>query len=845
MDDPWGSPWADESPNAISKPQSIAKPISPVKVSSIGESINSPWNDDEDGFGDWTVASEPAVSNAIESRSDFGHEFDAVKDNEEALESKAHIEQPLPTWGHESPLPVEANLDLTPISTIELKQNAQPRSSPDPWSLDRESDPSVPSFKLHTVEVQSPSAKDSSTEKIDKSSKIEEQSPDLGTKLVDPVNVAASTGNGGEDHPSVQLLAVPEGGGKSDIDSPGSTSPESHADDIELPESPQTSFDEPGEQHRVKRVPSKVKVLIEHFDGLAQADSPTPVSSQALADTWVTDELEVSGSGEIDGDEDGDDFGDFEEGMSESGDAFNENAEGADMPTSKAVTMEQSARGHDALPSPERHLPVQFDVDTTILERLFPALGATDSPSASKSSGVSPDTILQDNFSTTEERKTWYRISRYDTMRKYNSGADENYTRVDWSHSLIRKETLKIVARWMEEDRIGGRVTLGGSSKGGAIFGWDSKKAPVPISTALATKRDAENNDIRSRPDLKAKETYTELPDAESKLQSTSEQHRKSSLPSPGGPKARTLEAVAQFGWNMVESPAPSSSERKPASRDSSEHNISAVTGNTLPSEVASPPAENPAEKSNAAVFGLTVDIPVATAPLPSRPMESARAFSPITPVTIPPSLPPPEDPEEDDWGEMVSSPIVSQPPTSLPQTSPHYERSMSIGGLGSDNPQIPSQRPVDVIKRGHKATASLNNIFVPIGQATMFDHSKPPLTAGITGSGFPDFFSSTTPSTSQNPPTTTTTGAFDPWASADFSIFEKPSKQPPKPESPLVTKPIIRSVPNHSRRPQSFAAPATPSPLRNQRSREEVEHEEIYKRIIAGLPNLSYMMRR
>jgi hypothetical protein len=105
--------------------------------------------------------------------------------------------------------------------------------------------------------------------------------------------------------------------------------------------------------------------------------------------------------------------------------------------------------------------PVEFTVDTSIFDRLYPGIEAK--PPSKKL--FIPDTITRDSFSSTEERKTWYRISRYGTMRKYNAGDDENYVRVNWTQSQVRADALKIVARWIEEDRISGRVVLGGQQR--------------------------------------------------------------------------------------------------------------------------------------------------------------------------------------------------------------------------------------------------------------------------------------------------------------------------------------------------------------------------------------------
>jgi hypothetical protein len=43
-----------------------------------------------------------------------------------------------------------------------------------------------------------------------------------------------------------------------------------------------------------------------------------------------------------------------------------------------------------------------------------------------------------------------------------------------------------------------------------------------------------------------------------------------------------------------------------------------------------------------------------------------------------------------------------------------------------------------------------------------------------------------------------------------------------------------------------TFSPPAaTPIPRRNQKSREEIEQDGIVQKVVQGLPDLSYMLRR
>ncbi len=100
-----------------------------------------------------------------------------------------------------------------------------------------------------------------------------------------------------------------------------------------------------------------------------------------------------------------------------------------------------------------------------------------------------PDSILVDSFTGIGERKAWYRISRQGSYRKHNAGDDENYRPVLWATSTVRIDTVKIVRRWMEEDSFTGKPTLGGSSIGGNMFGWDSAAKPVALDEIFKKKR--------------------------------------------------------------------------------------------------------------------------------------------------------------------------------------------------------------------------------------------------------------------------------------------------------------------------------------------------------------------
>ena len=107
-----------------------------------------------------------------------------------------------------------------------------------------------------------------------------------------------------------------------------------------------------------------------------------------------------------------------------------------------------------------------FKVDLELFSRLYKGPG----PKHLNLDGASEELI-----DSTSARKTWYRLSRPQTLRAFLSGdMDDTHVRVTWPSSHIRAETIKIVSRWTSEDRINGRTMLGGGAR--ASFGWDEAR---------------------------------------------------------------------------------------------------------------------------------------------------------------------------------------------------------------------------------------------------------------------------------------------------------------------------------------------------------------------------------
>lgn len=133
----------------------------------------------------------------------------------------------------------------------------------------------------------------------------------------------------------------------------------------------------------------------------------------------------------------------------------------------------------------ERSRHIDYPVDMSYLDDLFPSVSAQ-LPEPSRD----PTTLRNDLFTSVSERKAWYRISRFGSMRCHNQGDPDDYLRVGWTASCVRERTMELVRRWMEQDSLGGRVVLGRrvGLGGGSMFNWDSADAPVEIKELLRSR---------------------------------------------------------------------------------------------------------------------------------------------------------------------------------------------------------------------------------------------------------------------------------------------------------------------------------------------------------------------
>lgn len=878
MDDPWGSPWADEiqtpHPVKLKEDDFAVKPTTPIKGASLApeQKTSSPWDDaDDDGFGEWAAGS---------AEEEVGFGLDGTNDDWKSNTGNGTGPGLTPTGSHA--LSTSWNNDLTtPQSdTPTLAPSLLPKPpdilrqpSPDPWALNaHEGEKHAEAAPVLTEQHGHGENTDESTKfgTVDSQDIAADPAPLTTADMVMPEWIGIENGTFME-REAVREVSSPSNtesiettkpadvsGAHGDVPEAGhvSSRPSSSPSELSRPdettqESPRTSLDEePKRPSMTRKVSTKVQELVEHFDGLAKQEGVAAplVGRSGSPDPKMEDVPEVEEEPQIKEEvEEMDDFGDFEDVQSETEETMD--GLGADSAGKSPVDEGSNADIHvpeavhqeAPVPIARKDLgPVEFTIDTLALDRLYSGIEA-ETPSEKL---FIPDVVPHDSFSSTQERKTWYRISRYGTMRKHNTGNDENYVRVNWTQSQVRVETLKIVARWIEEDRISGRVVLGGASKGSSIFGWnDSKAAPVPLAAAFAVK----NGKQKVIPAAPAVEIPREWPKGLVKTQSVSrasslsKTRRKSSIKTVASeetkPEAKL--PVANFGWNSDPQGVQDSKPQLPA--HGKQLSIS-NSGTPLASAKISLPSQTDTSRTSSPLAEPTKRAIPATE-IPPRPHSIAHiSISALPALTTSNILS-----DDDDWGELVSSPSTNIRPAILPPSGSLHK---STGSLSSAFPlavPIPTtsvhlqEVKPEQSSGGWASEWMSGSNEVSTSKIMQSVATKTPNTSshnGFTPANTSYMDIAFSPSTRISHQTVTAPSA-DPWASADFSFFES-SAVP-------VSKSMAASTPKlPPPKTVTFSTPAVLSASsRNQKSKEEVEQDRIVQSVVKGLPDLSYMLRR
>jgi hypothetical protein len=871
MDDPWGSPWADETPplKLESKgPEEVQKDISVVEKNTAREDKRkSVWDDDNDGFGDWTGAGS-FQENQAHATTNISGEWEFGRPEENRLDNVQPASDAAPAWFSE---PV-------PDAIAGEKRQSVLHDTPgflDPWAGAVEDTQDVITDEKLVEEVLDAPAKDTTStlntetdiaELLDAVATVPHQELEdlpIESKIFkklndDATNSKDTTNQNTEEHenPTDEPLSTDAETEKGDKgETPSSRQSLSLSDNSnhqqDVVESSRTSFEEelkrPTFQEQDSSDSSKVKHLVQHFDKLAvkPPDAEVRERSQERSQERKSSGIDGSGTELAEAEvpqEDDDDFGDFEEGVSYvSANGSSHENEGPDEASIVAIEAEETQSLHQPsrpqsliVEHREFHGPVKFDTDITLVDKIFKPEESDSSDVEYPSSDV--ENVIRDSFTTVEQRKTWYRISRYGTMRKYNTGDDDNYVRIDWAHSKVREDTLRVVERWMEEDRIAGGVMFGGKDKLGAMFGWGKEDVqPAAEAPDRHRRRKSSQTSNSSVGQQQAIHTTTSSVLGHSRKRSSLDKALPTSKAFHGSP----IVASPHFTWSTSQ-PTSANTEPPPFQFPAPKAPIlSQPSLASLPRETSSP--QKPKEPSS-----------IRAIPASAVAVEGLAKVQPLAQLNVQSSAA--GDDDEDEWGEMVASPSIETAPTfPVPATAsstfkPGHKPSQSIMDIlnFSNMSQLPPSKP----------------------------HHKPSLSSGFSTPIAP--WLANGPSSSSNPtpnaPSATQSGGTDAWASADFSFFDTPSSAPALAVSPqssssgphlpakfrnvqntnTANTPLF--VPFPPRKPippkpfqtasqSSPQSPLTPMAKMGWKSREEIEQDKIVKQIIDGLPDLRYML--
>lgn len=887
MDDPWGSPWADELHQSVPAPHakgadglSLA-PTTQGKNAVTTEKSSGSWDVPGGSFDTWAGIT---VVQDTKGHGDISGGIPSWETRGAGEIKKIDVNDLSPHWDESQPGSGHPTPKLSPSPLPKPTELAR-QPSPDPWAsvagasdadckdMSEERGQDKESSSESAVETSSPET--AGMRHQDQTlAKPKDTIPPTSTKDAGTTETASGTRPNDTQGP---LDVLDEVKARKDADevSRSSSSPSDHSHHDEgHTESPRTSLDEDTHRPEVHRhVSEKIQVLVEHYDALAKAQlEETAIVGRDSHSDGGEDEEELQakenfpsevgpegGDKEMvgkmeeedeeeekkeEGGETDDDFGDFEEGNSQ----ISEPVELGEQPSNDRESQvlgdkaPLQAPKESTLPTakvpPQRASQkdfgrVEYMADISALNKLYPRLKPEVPATDPAEKLVVPDTIPHDSFASVEERKMWYRLSRYTTLRQHNSGDDDNtYIRVSWAESKVREETLKITGRWMEQDRISGRVVLGGDSKDGSLFGWnDPKAAPMPLATAFAMNRGKKKiqasatvaasseapkeplkGHVESRPSSHSRSPPKQRRRSSPKASRTSEETRQ-----------RIQQPVASFGWSSEPQPVAPIAEVKPK-----------------------PISSNAVSSSQKQVPSAKLQPATQTHQMPSSlrdwdaPPPTAKSSAPIKPFTT--VMPNSSSEFNDDWGEMMSSPVIAAAPQMPDLRGLGHKKSQSLIGISPQPAQVPSSGPAaPSISFGsvHRSTPSLDGVSMP----QMHNQAIIP---AISSSSFPITSTSNAfNTTTTNTPSPTANSTYDPWASADFSVFDTPAP-PPKPKSAPPPKPNLAQTHRQGAKSVSFESTRAAPPQRgNGKTRQEIEQDRIVASIIRGLPDLSYMLRR
>ncbi|KAI1655582.1 hypothetical protein F4813DRAFT_156159 [Daldinia decipiens] len=849
MDDPWGSPWALPETTAKNDPPTSSPPknlLSPPPRAFFGSASNfqshSPWTT-EGGLGDWTGTEQADVaanavdwgvwaepSSLISQSSPRPDEFG--KRSSVTLPSSAATSpglRPLPrsrtssVYRHHSPDPwaTEVSLhdrkddSLTPLNALGISNVDSQHELSNTSAL------AVP--KQDTVDIQE--TREDNTKLKEES----EQTPAEGLQVWELPSPSSDTqkrqDQGFDSAPKIDIQDA--------LSRPPSPISLNSSDGLDHQDSPITSIDEDARsrlKNSSRKFSGKVQELVGMYDCLAKIPTEEPSASTRLEPPNGENRKRSRSPSHIRNMDEDTDFGDFENVRSEDGEpAFDPNTplaapkrlytptpQSEDTSTKDHISepLERDTASATTVSVPVQQLiekfgPIQFDVDFQLVDKLFPDLAqGLEDGNARESSDV-PDQIIRDSFTTISERKTWYRVSRYGSMRKHDLGDDDNYHRVEWPTSRLHGDVIKIVRGWMEEDSISGRVTLGAGIRA-SVFNWDSSAAPVDLGKVFSRKVSTTHSRNTSLPAVNHS--------LEQPTHSASSHSKAISIKSPIKPPDMTSKSrpasIPGFNWSSNTKSPPitySIANNNGGDHVSSTHrtiSATAVAETTIHTVIQTPVQLNQGEAN--------------------------------------------EENEEDDWGEMVSSPRIESHHGStlmIQSTSNTNSAPLTSANSAANTPTIDTR---GISMAQSSSSMSKPSISTPKNTPPPVQISNRPASLTVKTpkidpwptADFSTFegVSTQTPKSSRQ----------DTWPFADFSVFESPAlgSTPALVHSPISKSRFSLDSHDRSTTQASMNEVKKPrAPLKAvlgpiEHKTDKRDQENVVKSIVQNLPDLSYMLR-
>ncbi|CRK19581.1 hypothetical protein BN1723_014448 [Verticillium longisporum] len=524
MEDPWGSPWATpdtESNSQYAPTEANPEPPPPAFFTTTPNNLNLPssqsaWLED-DSFGDWASPESAQSVSATWGTLALGN---ATLSDAGQLTPKyeAKRKQSIPRW------PSSRSTSPGQRSRALSKKLSSDHLTHDPWSSenslnDVRHEVAGPLTEIQRLPALPTGLELSPHKRLPPASEVSTTIQSPRPAIAISIRHDSSSGDHADDRPTPPYSHVEPAGSTT-----ASTSDGDGPHDSTREGSPITPVEEGEPGSTGERGSSKVHQLVEMYDGIARksnnppelvpppkrstSQSPIAIEFSQSADIKATD---LKSSKEAVGERH------FTSSSPDRIDARNATRQDKTTLNGEYIEAHVMPKGLQAEHQVPRnyaddHLPGNdhsemlstkvanhepFKVDLEQVESLFAF-------SASNVTGADvevPDQVIVDSFESVSERRMWYRLSRYESLRRYDTGNDDNYVRITWVSSTVRSDALKTVRRWMEEDSIGQRPFRTGVAKGvgGHGFGWDKASTQVDLENFFS-RRHLKKNDTLATP---------------------------------------------------------------------------------------------------------------------------------------------------------------------------------------------------------------------------------------------------------------------------------------------------------------------------------------------------------